>query len=325
MTHRFRARSQLGARTHAFRQEQTAVARFDHHQSVPQLFPWATFRRAKGGVKAHVLLDHDDYLPAYVLISQATMHDAKVLGLLRLNAGSIGPWTVAYNDYRQFARWTDAGVYCVRPHEGDAVYTVADERDVPVQRNIHSDAIIPDRPPGAEQVSASASAHRRVGRGARREIVLLTFTSTSGPRPSPASTRSGGRSSSSSALKQNLRVKSFVERRRTRVCGKRCRHFLHQHHRQRGPTGHLATDGSPTRQHLVAHRSERPHIGSLIDDLALRLLGCHIGRGANHHPHLRRRRGQRDGRRLCDAHVARIRLERLRQPSSPAPSPCHRF
>ena len=34
------------------------------------LFPWAKFRRAKGGVKAHVLLDHDDYLPAYVLISQ---------------------------------------------------------------------------------------------------------------------------------------------------------------------------------------------------------------------------------------------------------------
>ena len=74
------------------------------------LFPSATFRRAKGGVKAHVLLDHDDYLPAYVLISQATMHDAKVLGLVRLNAGSIVTMDPAYNDYRQFARWTDAGV-----------------------------------------------------------------------------------------------------------------------------------------------------------------------------------------------------------------------
>ena len=45
------------------------------------------------------------YLPAYVLISQATMHDAKVLGLLRLNAGSIVAMDRAYNDYRQFARW----------------------------------------------------------------------------------------------------------------------------------------------------------------------------------------------------------------------------
>jgi hypothetical protein len=27
------------------------------------LFPWADFRQAKGGVKLHVLLNHDDYLP----------------------------------------------------------------------------------------------------------------------------------------------------------------------------------------------------------------------------------------------------------------------
>jgi hypothetical protein len=26
------------------------------------LFPWARFRQAKGGVKAHVLLSHDDYM-----------------------------------------------------------------------------------------------------------------------------------------------------------------------------------------------------------------------------------------------------------------------
>ena len=36
-----------------------------------QLFPWADFRRAKGGVKLHVLLDHDDYMPSYVLLSEA--------------------------------------------------------------------------------------------------------------------------------------------------------------------------------------------------------------------------------------------------------------
>ena len=30
------------------------------------LFPWAQFRRAKGGVKLHVLLDHDDFLRARI-------------------------------------------------------------------------------------------------------------------------------------------------------------------------------------------------------------------------------------------------------------------
>jgi hypothetical protein len=41
------------------------------------LFPWAKFRRAKGGVKAHVLPDHDDYLPRYVLITEAKRSDVR--------------------------------------------------------------------------------------------------------------------------------------------------------------------------------------------------------------------------------------------------------
>lgn len=29
------------------------------------LFPWASFRQAKGGVKVHTLLDHDGHIPAF--------------------------------------------------------------------------------------------------------------------------------------------------------------------------------------------------------------------------------------------------------------------
>ena len=143
MTHRFRAQSQLGARAQTFRFKNKLLSLDSTTISLClSLFPWATFRRAKGGVKAHVLLDHDDYLPAYVLISQARMHDANVLGLLRLNAGSIVAMDRAYNDYRQVARWTDAGVYFVTRMKDNAVYAVVDERDVPVHRHIQSDAII---------------------------------------------------------------------------------------------------------------------------------------------------------------------------------------
>ena len=176
------------------------------------LFPWATFRRAKGGVKAHVLLDHDDYLPAYVLISQATMHDAKVLGLLRLNAGSIVAMDRAYNDYRQFARWTDAGVYFVTRMKDNAVYAVVDERDVPVHRNIHSDAIILLTGPQAQ--SKCPHLLRRIvvwDAEHEREIVLLTNHLDFG-----ATTVAGIYKERwqielfFKALKQNLRVKSFV-------------------------------------------------------------------------------------------------------------------
>jgi putative transposase len=53
------------------------------------MFPWARFRQAKGGVKAHVLLDHDDYLPSFVLITEARRSDVKMAEGFPLNPGSI--------------------------------------------------------------------------------------------------------------------------------------------------------------------------------------------------------------------------------------------
>jgi hypothetical protein len=35
------------------------------------MFPWAKFRCKKGGIKAHILLDHDDYMPRFVRITNA--------------------------------------------------------------------------------------------------------------------------------------------------------------------------------------------------------------------------------------------------------------
>ena len=176
MTDRFRAQSQLGSRTHTFRFKNKLLSLDSTTISLClSLFPWAKFRRAKGGVKAHVLLDHDDYLPAYVLISQAKMHDAKILALLRLNAGSIVAMDRAYNDYRQFARWTDGGVYFVTRMKDNAVYVVVDQRDVPVHRNIQSDDII--LLTGAQAQSKCPHLLRRIvvwDPDQERDIVLLT-------------------------------------------------------------------------------------------------------------------------------------------------------
>lgn len=90
LLNRFRAQGKFGARHHRFRFKNKLLS-FD---STPislclAVLPWATFRRAKGGVKAQVLLDHDDYLPSFVHISPAKAHDARALALPRLNANSI--------------------------------------------------------------------------------------------------------------------------------------------------------------------------------------------------------------------------------------------
>ena len=61
---------------------------------------------------------------------------------MRLNAGSIVAMDRAYDDYRQFARWTDAGVYFVTRMQDNAVSADVDERDVPVRRQIQTDDVI---------------------------------------------------------------------------------------------------------------------------------------------------------------------------------------
>ena len=143
MTVRFRAEGRLGGRKHKFRFKNKLLSLDSTTISLClNLFPWAEFRRAKGGVKAHVLLNHEDYLPSYVLISDAKMHDSKVLGSLKLQPGSIVAMDRAYNDYRQFARWTDDGIYFVTRMKENAVYEVVQDFPVPTGRNILSDEVI---------------------------------------------------------------------------------------------------------------------------------------------------------------------------------------
>jgi hypothetical protein len=64
---RFREQQGLGSRKHPFRFKNKLLSLDSTTISLClTMFPWAQFRRAKGGVKAYVLLDHEDYfLPTY--------------------------------------------------------------------------------------------------------------------------------------------------------------------------------------------------------------------------------------------------------------------
>jgi hypothetical protein len=48
------------------------------------LFPWAHFRRAKGAVKLHTLLDLQGAIPVFIHVSHGKMHDVRVLDLLTI-------------------------------------------------------------------------------------------------------------------------------------------------------------------------------------------------------------------------------------------------
>jgi hypothetical protein len=106
------------------------------------IFDWAQFRRTKGGVKLHLLLDHDGYLPKYAVIEPAKKVEVHVARKMKFEAGTIVVFDRGYTDYKWFAELTLAGVFFVTRQRWNAAYKVMERRPVPKNRNILSDEIV---------------------------------------------------------------------------------------------------------------------------------------------------------------------------------------
>jgi len=209
----FRSRQMLGARRHKFRFKNKLLSLDSTTISLClDLFPWAQFRRAKGGVKAHVLLDHDDYMPSFVHISQAKLHDSRIFDKLRINAQSIVVFDKAYNDYLQFARWTQEGVYFVTRMKDNAVYRIRKRMVTPKDRAIREDNVIALA--GTQAQAKCPHLLRRIvvwDALNEREIVLLTNHLDFGATTIASIYKERWQIELFfKALKQNLKVKSFV-------------------------------------------------------------------------------------------------------------------
>lgn len=176
------------------------------------LFPWAKFRRAKGGVKVHTLLDHDTYLPVFIRITPANIHEIKTARMLNLNPGSFIAMDMGYNDYSLFASWTEKGIFFVTRLKDNAVYEVIEEREVPKNRNIRSNQII--RFTGTNAEAKCSCFLRRIvvwDELNEREIVLLTNHLKFGVTTIAAIYKDRWEIELFfKALKQNLKIKTFV-------------------------------------------------------------------------------------------------------------------
>lgn len=209
----FRKSTGLGARKSKFRFKNKLLSLDSTTISLClALFPWASFRRAKGGVKVHVLLDHDDYMPDFVHISQARRHDRKAAGLLALTPGSILACDLGYTDYGLYGSWSEQGVFFVSRLKDNADYVVLKEREVPQNRNILADQEIAL---AAEKARAKCPhTLRRIvvwDPLKEREIVLLTNHLQFGATTIAAIYKERWEIELFfKTLKQNLKVKTFV-------------------------------------------------------------------------------------------------------------------
>jgi len=210
---RFREQQALGGRKHKFRFKNKLLSLDSTTISLClTLFPWAKFRRAKGGVKAHVLLDHDDYLPAYVLLTEAKRSDVKLAVSFRLNPGSIVAMDRGYIDYALFGRWSLAGVFFVTRLKDNAAFEVVEECEIPQYRNIRADQFIHLN--GIQAQANYPDLLRRIvvwDADNQREIVLLTNLMEFGATTIAAIYKERWQIELFfKALKQNLTVKTFV-------------------------------------------------------------------------------------------------------------------
>ena len=65
------------------------------------LFPWARFRKNKGAVKLHTLLDLRGNIPSFIDITDGKVHDVNVLDILIFEAGSFYIMDRAYIDFKR--------------------------------------------------------------------------------------------------------------------------------------------------------------------------------------------------------------------------------
>ncbi len=106
------------------------------------VFDWAQYRRTKGAVKLHLLLDHQGLLPSFALITEGRVHESRVARSLRFEPGTIVVFDRGYADYDWFASLDADGVFFVTRMKDNADYGVVERRSVPEHGSVRRDEII---------------------------------------------------------------------------------------------------------------------------------------------------------------------------------------
>jgi hypothetical protein len=68
------------------------------------LFPWATFRKRKGAIKLHTLLEIHSAIPVFIAITAGSVHDVNLLDALVPEAGSFIVMDRGYLDFERLNR-----------------------------------------------------------------------------------------------------------------------------------------------------------------------------------------------------------------------------
>lgn len=125
------------------------------------LFPWAKFRKQKGAVKLHTLLDIRGQIPVFIDITDGKVHDVNVMDILKLEAGSIYLMDRGYMDYDRLYQLHQERAYFVIRAKKNTKYERVYSRPVDKSTGLRCDQTVRFTSPDAAK--AYPDHLRRVG------------------------------------------------------------------------------------------------------------------------------------------------------------------
>lgn len=106
------------------------------------LFPWARFRRHKGAVKLHTLLDLRGGIPCFVHISNGKMHDVLALDHLEIEPGAFYIMDRGYIDFARLHVFTQCMAFFVTRSKKNLDFSRVKSHSVDKATGLRSDQTI---------------------------------------------------------------------------------------------------------------------------------------------------------------------------------------
>ncbi len=106
------------------------------------MFDWALYKRSKGAVKLHLVLDHDGYLPQFAVISNGKEADITAAKKMFFVPGTMLVFDRGYADYEWWLALTQQKVFFVTRLKDSADYEVIEKRAVPEKGSVLKDEVI---------------------------------------------------------------------------------------------------------------------------------------------------------------------------------------
>ena len=96
-----------------------------------KIFDWAKYRKQKGAVKLHTLLDYDGLMPSYLFMTKGSQSDVKHAQYMTMPKGSVIVADKAYEDFKMLYSWDKDDIDFVLLLKKSINYNSIVERELP--------------------------------------------------------------------------------------------------------------------------------------------------------------------------------------------------